>query len=888
VTVLQEALEEEKAKASSSSGWFGSGAKAELAKVQQQFAILKEELEVKIRENEELHMRIFETGQETGTIKEDLQERISKLKSEVRTKTDLLEDLTQTSKANIARLTSENTTLQGRSEELSDTLMRTKSLMQQREHSMTHIQQQLTSERDAALAIISTKLPFNDTSHPDKNRLNLPVHDRSKENQRSSIVASAITLFKKFIGFWKEWCDAEQEKMLYLNRSSADTPEDHRQINRKTGTFLAEFPDSLSHLTTAFSSFMRAEPQSEQSETCMEALKRAFESFLTLHEKATLAFKARLESENNCFKMFTNNESARSYNTTLIENWAKLHSQLEKLGSYMAVFCGATGSQRDASSPSTGNALFSLHNMLSALGDVKTLLKERASTTSSLCNLELQHDAFMSNDIKVVNNRRATSLSNASAMLEKIFELSGEYVASLGFSSSFLVKGASVDLPEGLFPLESLKARSVRYMRNLQSSSTGSGNHHTSIPYEDQLRHLKEVTELSQLLKQKELDIASLTQQITQQSAISDRAIHELRGTKDALVAKQKALTDSLAEVADLKTKLAEASSLSTPTHSTESTSETQLTILEPSSIISTASLDGLAMLDPTIVVPSSGDGLSSPPPSYSTFEGPAQGPSTAFSPPSYTDFLTNQPPSSTTEASVLGDFGSTSSFPILSSAALASTDLSSMLSSTTVISTVVDSLGVQAAQSSNGPASPVSTPLGSSSSKRPWSMTVVEDPSVSMSLEIGDEEKEREEQLKRFYEQRVQQFQAKIDATDKKNVELYQQTLDLERRIKETVAQREALRADLDAAGKRALVGNDELETTRANYDSQLKMLTEHMVSLSDKIAMYEEQLSTLKNSTVRCGKCKAWNSIEWLMGEGKMGQRCSHGNHPSSFNYA
>jgi hypothetical protein len=37
-----------------------------------------------------------------------------------------------------------------------------------------------------------------------------------------------------------------------------------------------------------------------------------------------------------------------------------------------------------------------------------------------------------------------------------------------------------------------------------------------------------------------------------------------------------------------------------------------------------------------------------------------------------------------------------------------------------------------------------------------------------------------------------------------------------------------------------------------------------------------------------VRCGKCKTWNTIAWLITDGKNGQCCSKGNHPSSFNYA
>jgi len=878
--VLQEALEEEKAKASSSSGWFGSGTKAELLKAQQQLQVVKDELEVKIRENEELHMRIFESGQETGTIKEDLQERISRLKAEVRAKTEELEDLSHQTKHAMNRLTSENTSLQTRSEELSDTLVRTKSLMQQREHTMTLVQQQLSSDLASATLIIESKLPFNDTADPSLNRLNIPSYDHLSAVKRASITSSAITLFKKFIGFWKEWCDAEHEKMLYMNRSSSDASEAQRQINRKLGTYLSEFQQILPSLVSSYGSYMATETFSTENDSFRQELLVQLINFVSLHERASLAFKARLEGESSSLKLFTTNESARTYNSSLVENWTQSHSQLETLASYFSIFATGISPTPNSVSPSTSNALFALQRAYGALETVKSLLKERVTLMQQLFALEQQVDSFMPNDVKVINNHRLSALGNASAMLDKICEMMNEYLTSLAGTPQLTVRSARCDFPDGLFPLERLSSRSRRYLASMRTSATAP----ISIPYAEQLKHVDQIAELSGTVHSRDIDITALKQQLMQHASIADRVTQELRSTKAALSAAQSNLKDAHAEVAELKHRISYQTSVTSESTATTAAAAPSYSINDTAPLVPQLSQSHESMNMAT---------TTTPPPPYQ----PPTSTTSELSPPSYDSFLVAH----SEEENRIGAH-STSDVPGTLSA-LSVDDLmaeyrsssASLPLSTSIPPTSAAAAAAAAGSSGTEPASsvPARTVANVSASvtspQKPWSLTVFgEDSFLATSLELGDPDLDREESVRRFYEQRTQQFQSKVDAVDKKNVELYQQALELEKRLKDSVAQRDALKQELDTTVLRVATGSEELETTRANYDQQLKTLTEHMVGLSDKIGEYEEQLSVLKNSTVRCGKCKAWNTIEWLMGEGKMGQRCSHGNHPSSFNYA
>lgn len=94
VQVLQEELENVK-NSSSSGGWFGSGVRQELAKTKSELEQFKEELNVKIKENEELHIYIYNLKLEHKTIKEDIMERMEKLKSEIKEKKEILEQMNE-------------------------------------------------------------------------------------------------------------------------------------------------------------------------------------------------------------------------------------------------------------------------------------------------------------------------------------------------------------------------------------------------------------------------------------------------------------------------------------------------------------------------------------------------------------------------------------------------------------------------------------------------------------------------------------------------------------------------------------------------------------------------------------------------------------------------
>jgi DNA repair exonuclease SbcCD ATPase subunit len=128
--------------------------------------------------------------------------------------------------------------------------------------------------------------------------------------------------------------------------------------------------------------------------------------------------------------------------------------------------------------------------------------------------------------------------------------------------------------------------------------------------------------------------------------------------------------------------------------------------------------------------------------------------------------------------------------------------------------------------------------------------------------------------------------------------------------------------RTQLEDSLKQLHTAKEDLEVTRNNYETQLRLLTEHFVKLNEQVSKQEEQLSRLKShkvchdrgacgascpiqwiaanpshhrsidrrlgEQVNCGKCGSWNTVQWLITEGGGGKRCCRGNHPSSYNFA
>merc|ERR1712032_1367533 len=59
----------------------------------------------------------------------------------------------------------------------------------------------------------------------------------------------------------------------------------------------------------------------------------------------------------------------------------------------------------------------------------------------------------------------------------------------------------------------------------------------------------------------------------------------------------------------------------------------------------------------------------------------------------------------------------------------------------------------------------------------------------------------------------------------------------------------------------------NEDMATTRKNYDNQLAMLTEHICTLQKILSEKDTSLASLQAQKILCGHCGMWNIMGKLL---------------------
>jgi len=172
----------------------------------------------------------------------------------------------------------------------------------------------------------------------------------------------------------------------------------------------------------------------------------------------------------------------------------------------------------------------------------------------------------------------------------------------------------------------------------------------------------------------------------------------------------------------------------------------------------------------------------------------------------------------------------------------------------------------------------------------RGYKITVIdENAEESSSLQVTKIDRERENALKQHFQSKRAQLLAQMKIADEKAVKYYEEYQRVSSELKAVSEQNQTRKEALEAAQAQQLTAMEDLESTRRNYEDQMKVMTEHFMSLNDKLGKQEDSLTRLKNHKVHCARCGTWNTVAWLIGpDGLNGRRCSRGNHPSSYNYS
>jgi len=122
---------------------------------------------------------------------------------------------------------------------------------------------------------------------------------------------------------------------------------------------------------------------------------------------------------------------------------------------------------------------------------------------------------------------------------------------------------------------------------------------------------------------------------------------------------------------------------------------------------------------------------------------------------------------------------------------------------------------------------------------------------------------------VRKVYEQHVRSLQAQVQSADGHAMELRASIEQNADRLGEEEEAKQSLRQEVLGKQERLESMMEDMATTRKNYDAQLAMLTEHICSLSEKVSEKDISLASMQSHKILCGRCGMWNTMGKLLGE-------------------
>ena len=115
--------------------------------------------------------------------------------------------------------------------------------------------------------------------------------------------------------------------------------------------------------------------------------------------------------------------------------------------------------------------------------------------------------------------------------------------------------------------------------------------------------------------------------------------------------------------------------------------------------------------------------------------------------------------------------------------------------------------------------------------------LSFIYSPPSSKFESFGRSKKSKEEQLKEIYESKIAYLMLQVDTCDEKAVEFRIEWQNSLLELEQCSARERQLLLELNQSKQLLNDTHDELETVRRNYDSQIKILSDHVLRLSERI---------------------------------------------------
>eukprot|EP00941_MAST-03F_sp_MAST-3F-sp1_P000352 g352.t1 len=210
---LQE--ENESLKKDGGGGWFGgvmssvTGESNALKQIQDEMSVLLEELQQKIGENEQCHMKIFELQKTTrAAVESEEMQREAHAKRE----NELSHDIANKQQF-ISELADAKEKLQNDLDDAKEDAESVAKKHAQQVEEMTQLNLQMTKEIVCIRHRVQERLPFDDTSEAEQNCWNLSQHDERSRREREGKGSRFASIFSEACQRFYQLCAVKREQL---------------------------------------------------------------------------------------------------------------------------------------------------------------------------------------------------------------------------------------------------------------------------------------------------------------------------------------------------------------------------------------------------------------------------------------------------------------------------------------------------------------------------------------------------------------------------------------------------------------------------------------------------------------------------------------------------
>lgn len=544
-------LEEEKKNAGAGWGSFFSGSKAEIARLNADLEVSKEQLGQKLDENEGLVSQMCELRSENEQTVAMLDKKLSEFKAKVKEKEDEFEGFASTNDKAMAELNDQRNVLNQRLAMMERELEQTRTLMQEREQTMTTINRQLSTDLERTQHLFDHKVAFDDTRVSEYNKMNIPGFDRVLMLRKIEIAEQALGLFETLSHTFRAHDQAYVDRLNLMGRNLSAMSKLQR-VNEKISQLLPEHQVHIKNLEKEFKTTV-IRMKSVLDVKLLEQLEQNGSDPGTYHMSALFKRLVFYHNKMLPYQVLSLMEEARkdtcvpvlqARNYVLVSTQKRLTAALDKLCVYVQLACPANSSNlhsraQEANAPAI---LKYAHSAATAM-----LQAFQAYASHLISKISQEHRApFVLPELKMVNEKVLNSLSTLVTTIAKLVELLGSFVNISSTPAGYTIRGVECDPLQMSEDIPYMQQRARKFVSLIHKNSGRA----VRVPYSEAVRAKKELASVDQNRAewQAKIDLAELASRNAEDRlSQATKKLEESESANEQLQVEVKTLTAALA-----------------------------------------------------------------------------------------------------------------------------------------------------------------------------------------------------------------------------------------------------------------------------------------------------------------------------------------------------